>query len=353
MFKEFKELLNDLFTYVGEGKVLTDFNAGSAVRTILEAVAAVAEEIWFNLQFYTYKFFLSTSSGEWLDKRLNDFGMTRKAGSAAYGELTIGRDTPTQIGIVIPAGTVFQSDTGALRYATTVEARINIGDSSVDVQIAAADTGAEYNLAAGTVLKQSGIAITGIEWAKIKSLGGGADIEDDESFKNRVPDYFDSLGRGTENALKYASLNVTGVKSVTLKGNYPSKGWFTIYIDDGSGVANETLLQSVRAVLEDYRAFTVMFVVDTAKIRHVAANIKLTYTADVQDIDSVNASVREAVVNYVNSLPMGQGLNIADVIYLARGVGGVANVSLAEPAEDISIEDDELLRTSLERIEII
>lgn len=352
MFKEFKTILNDLFAYVGEKKVLMDFNVGSAVRTILEAVAAITEELWFNLRFYTYKFFISTSSGEWLDRRLGDFGMIRKQGTAAFGELIIGRDTPTQISILIPAGTIFQNAAGDIRYKTKGEARINIGDSSVLMQAEAVDVGTAYNLAAGTVLKQSGIAITGIEWAKIKLMGGGADIEDDESFKAKVPDYFDSLGRGTENAIKYAALNVTGVKSVTVKANHPSKGWFTIYIDDGSGTANQTLLQTVRAVLEDYRAFTIMYIVDTAKLRELTINLTLTFFVEVQDTDSVKAAVKKAIVDYVGALKMGQALYLVDLIYLARGVNGVENVRIAEPNADIEVAADELLRTSLEKVKV-
>lgn len=350
VFKEFKEILNDLFGYVGEKKVITDFNVGSAVRTILEGVAAIAEELWFSLRFYTYKFFISTSSGEWLDRRLGDFGMIRKQGSAAFGELIIGRDTPTQIGILIPSGTIFQNDTGEIRYSTKSDVRINIGETTVIVQVEAIDVGTAYNLAAGTILKQSGIAITGIEWAKIKLMGGGEDIEDDESFKAKVPDYFDSLGRGIENAIKYAALNVTGVKSVTLKENHPSKGWFTIYIDDGSGTANQTLLQTVRAVLEDYRAFTILYIVDTAKLKELTVTLTLVFTADVQDKDSVKASVQKAIVDYVGTLKMGQGLYLADLIYLARGVAGVENVRIANPVADVEATEDELLRTSLEKV---
>lgn len=349
MFKTFQDILRDLFEFVGAGKSLTDFNVGSALRTVLEAVAAIAEEVWYNLQFFVNKFFLDTSSGDWLDRRLNDFGMTRKVGAQAYGVITIGRDSPSPISIKIQAGTIFQNDAGDLQYTTQADAIVNIGDSSVDVDASAVDVGTQYNLLSGTILKQSGIAITGIEWGKIKLMGGGEDTEADDDFRNRVPGYFDSLSRGTAPAIKYAALSVTGVESVTMKENFPSKGWFTAYIDDGSGVANETLLQSVRAALEDYRAFTVQFVVDTAKLLYFSASLQITVKPGVS-ADTVKANVQATIVGYVNALKMGATIYVSDLIYLARGINGVENVRVLDPTTDVVPADDQILRTTPERI---
>lgn len=354
MFKQFKDILKDLFEYVGAGNKLTDFNVGSASRTILEAVAAIVEELWYMLQFFVAKFFLDTSQGEWIDRRLNDLGMPRIEGSAAYGLITAGRDSPSPMSILISAGTIFQDLTGELQYITQKDAILNIGDSSVDIEAQAADVGSAYNdLPPGTVLKQAGIAISGLEWGKIKLMGGGADIESDEDYVNRVPDYLDSLSRGTGPAISYIASTVKGVKSVTLKENYPSKGWFTIYIDDGSGVANETLLQSVRAVLEDYRAFTVHYIVASAKLKDFSAELQVIYSADVKDADAVRLAVQKAIVKYVNALKMAHPLYLADLIYLARAIDGVENVRVIAPFEDIVPADDELLRTSAEKVVIV
>ncbi|GMB00932.1 baseplate J/gp47 family protein [Pelosinus sp. IPA-1] len=353
MFKKFQDILTDLFNYIGESKVVTDFNVGSVLRTILEAVAAIVEELWYKLQFFVSLFFLDSSQGEWIDRRLNDFGMERKEGSEAYGTITIGRDSPSPISILISAGTIFQNDTGELQFITQGDARLNIGDSTVEVTAQAVDTGTDYNLASGTVLKQAGIAISGIEWAKIKIMGGGEDIESDDDYKNRVPDYFDSLSRGTAPAIKYAASTVKGVESVTLKENYPSKGWFTVYIDDGSGIANQTLLQSVRAILEDYRAFTVQYVVDTAKVLDFSAQLQITIKDDDTKLDQVKNLVQLAIVNYVNSLKMGVPLYLADLIYLARGIDGVENVRIIAPASDVIATNDQILRTTADKVVIL
>ena len=351
MFKTFQDILKDLFEYVGQGSKVTDFNIGSVLRTILEAVAAIAEEVWYKLQFFVSLFFLDTSQGEWVDRRLNDLGMERKLGATAYGSITVGRNSPSPISIFISAGTIFQNETGELQYATQADVILNIGSHSVDVDVEAADTGTAYNLPTDTVLKQSGIAISGIEWAKIKLMGGGEDIESDEDYKNRVPEYFDSLSRGTAPAIRYAAASVSGVVSVTLKENVPSKGWFTVYIDDGSGIANETLLMTVRAVLEDYRGFTIQYVVDTAKLTEFTTTMQVITKADTNS-DSVKKAVKTAIINYVNALTMATPVYLADLFFLARGVEGVENVRIVAPLGDVIPETDQLLRTSAEKVVI-
>lgn len=173
MWKTFDDIIKELLSYVASpplpGRVkLTDINIGSVVRTFLEAVAAKMEEFYFLLQFYTNLFFVDTSYGQWLDRRLADLGMTRRLGSVANGIIIIGRDTPAPIGVLIPAGTIFQTEDGSLIYQTETETRLNVGDLQTEAFVSAQEAGAEYKLPAGTVLKQAGIAITGLEWIKLK-----------------------------------------------------------------------------------------------------------------------------------------------------------------------------------------
>ena len=96
MIKSFKDILQTMFNAV-VGSTLSDFNIGSVTRTVLEAVASAIEEAYMYLYKFVLKFFISTSEGEWLDRRLEDLGMTRKLGSMAFGIITIGRDAASPI----------------------------------------------------------------------------------------------------------------------------------------------------------------------------------------------------------------------------------------------------------------
>ena len=146
MIKSFKDILQTMFNAV-VGSTLSDFNIGSVTRTVLEAVASAIEEAYMYLYKFVLKFFISTSEGEWLDRRLEDLGMTRKLGSMAFGIITIGRDAASPIGISIPVGTVFEADNGA-QFATTELASLPVGGISVNVPARAVAKGSNANLAA-------------------------------------------------------------------------------------------------------------------------------------------------------------------------------------------------------------
>ena len=191
MIKSFKDILQTMFNAV-VGSTLSDFNIGSVTRTVLEAVASAIEEAYMYLYKFVLKFFISTSEGEWLDRRLEDLGMTRKLGSMAFGIITIGRDAASPIGISIPIGTVFEAENGA-QFATTELATLPVGGISVNVSARAVAKGSNANLAAGTALKQIGVAISGIDWAKVVEMTGGMDDETDDDYRNRVPAYFESF----------------------------------------------------------------------------------------------------------------------------------------------------------------
>ena len=347
MIKKFSEILQDLFDAIiaAEGK-LTDFNIGSVTRTILEAVAAVVEEVYYWLALFLDKFFIATSEGAWLDKRLNDFGLERKAGCTANGRITIGRDTQSPLRVLIPKGTLFVSDEG-LEFETVEE--VTIETESVDVSGQARMVGKAYNLASGTPLKQAGIAITGIEWAKVKQMGGGLDRETDTELKARVTPYFRSLGRSTKAAIEFAALSVPGVTSVTTAENDPAEGWFKVFIDDGSGTASTDLCAVVAEAVEKYRGFTVKYIVTAPVLCWI--NVAAIITVKEGYIpEEVRLLVKQAIIAHVNGLQMGQQVYKAALYQTVMSVDGVKNAFITAPNADTNLESREIARTDVERV---
>lgn len=338
MIKSFKDILQTMFNAV-VGSTLSDFNIGSVTRTVLEAVASAIEEAYMYLYKFVLKFFISTSEGEWLDRRLEDLGMTRKLGSMAFGIITIGRDAASPIGISIPIGTVFEAENGA-QFATTELATLPVGGISVNVSARAVAKGSNANLAAGTELKQIGVAISGIDWAKVVEMTGGMDDETDDDYRNRVPAYFESLGRATEGAIKYAAMTVSGVTGVTVRANHPTKGWFTVYLDSS---VDDTLLAAVKEKIDEYRGFCIQYTIERAV--RVGVDIKMSINV-LSGSDEVltRQGVIAALTDLVANLEMGEPLYTATIIQTAMNVAGVENVKLTEPTTDNVPEENEILQ---------
>ena len=338
MIKSFKDILQTMFNAV-VGSTLSDFNIGSVTRTVLEAVASAIEEAYMYLYKFVLKFFISTSEGEWLDRRLEDLGMTRKLGSMAFGIITIGRDAASPIGISIPIGTVFEAENEA-QFATTEMATIPDRGISVNVSARAVAKGSNANLAAGTELKQIGVAISGIDWAKVVEMTGGMDDETDYDYRNRVPAYFESLGRATEGAIKYAAMTVSGVTGVTVLANYPTKGWFTVYLDSS---VDDTLLAAVKEKIDEYRGFCIQYTIERAV--RVGVDIKMSINVlSCSDEVVTRQCVITALTDLVANLEMGEPLYTATIIQTAMNVVGVENVKLTEPTTDTVPEENEILQ---------
>lgn len=349
MFKTFSEILGDLFnSIIASGGKITDFNIGSVTRTILEAVAAAVEEVWFYLDLYTNKFFISSSEGQWLDRRLNDFGLYRKKGAAATGSILISRSTPAPIGMLIPAGSLFITDQ-SIQIKTVVDGVLPLGSLSIEVQAIAVSIGIAGNLPQNTPLKQAGIAIVGIETVTVSHMGGGIDRETDDELKARVKLYFESLGRSTRGAIEFAALSVQGVKVVTVVENSPVPGFFKVYIDDGTGGASDVLILAVSNAVDFYRGFTIHHSILAPK----RINVSIAASVETQEgyiPAEVKANVRTALLKAVNGLKMGNQLYVASLYQAAMNVAGVKNLSITDPAMDTNIAIDEIARTVLEQV---
>lgn len=228
MFKDFKTLLSDLIAYVG-AKGLTDFNVGSIVRTLLEGAAAMMEECYYLISVLLSRFWIRTATGEWLDRRAEDFGKTRKPGSCAEGLVIIGRDSPAPFSISIPAGTTFEID--GFGFITLDPAVIRIGETQTGAYVRAQQIGSVSKYVEDTVLHQVGIAISGIEWAKVKKLEGGADIESDDDFRTRLLNWLRNPGTSGNIAdYKNWCMDIEGVTGVRVLPTWDGPGTVKLVI---------------------------------------------------------------------------------------------------------------------------
>lgn len=81
--RTFEQILNDMIAYMQSRTSISDYNVGSVIRTILEAAALEDDEQYFQMVQLLDLFSFTTAAGEDLDRRLGDFGITRRAATAA------------------------------------------------------------------------------------------------------------------------------------------------------------------------------------------------------------------------------------------------------------------------------
>ena len=179
----------------------------------------------------------SWSYGTYLDGHAKSRNMTRRAATAASGEITI----TGAAGTGIPTGSLFSSAAlngePSVDYATEVSATIP-SEGSVTIPVKCTQTGTVGNTPANTVVllssKLSGItSITNAE-----AITGGTEMETDEDLRGRIADFDQSAGSsftGCPADYKYWATSVPGVGEATIISATDDSGLVRIILTDSNG----------------------------------------------------------------------------------------------------------------------
>ena len=168
---------------------ITDFNEGSEIRNLLEALAVDIYHLEYDNQNILRACFLATSYGNYLDLFGEEYHTPRDLGEQSRGELTFSIPEATTTEILIPRGTsVFDSDTGIL-FDTTGDTIINIGDTTATCSAVSRVIGGITNAKAGKITvfsdpnnkPYSSLSVTNVD-----AFTGGRDYETDDVYKARL-----------------------------------------------------------------------------------------------------------------------------------------------------------------------
>lgn len=172
-------------------RIITDFETRisgvgtllrrSVLRVMARVYAGAVHTLWGYLDYMSKQLFIATAEGDNLDYRAAEYGVARNSGDYAEGSITV---TGTN-GVVIPAGTQWQSDAGIV-YASIEDSTIAAGTAIVNIK--AVTKGNDGNEEAATILtivasleNVSTSATVGAD-----GLYGGSDEETDDELRNRT-----------------------------------------------------------------------------------------------------------------------------------------------------------------------
>lgn len=353
--KSFTTLVRDQATAVqAKANSLIDFTIGSVLRSIIESNGGVG--LWLQsliLQVLALTR-AATSTGSDLDTWMADYGLTRLGSTAAVGSVTYSRFTPTTSALV-PIGAQVQTSDFTQTFVVTVDTTnpaysaasggyiIPATVSSVTVPVAAQSASSGGNVQANTVTLIL-TSIIGVDTVNNSAaFTGGTDGESDGAFRVRFVNYLASLARGTVAAIQFAISNVQlGIVSSILENvNFSlqtQRGNLTIIVDDGTGSPPTSLINSVYAAVDKYRAAGITFGVFPPTI--VPANVSaIIGVAAGYDAATVKGAVGQVVTNYLNTLAIGATLSytrLAQVMYDASpGVSSVSSLTLNSGTADL------------------
>ncbi len=252
-----EETMNQMIAdYQEKYKELTgkDISLGQAdpYRLIMYACTM---QIYQAMQYADYAgkmSFLKYASGDYLDNLAALRGISRRQAAAASTVLQFSIETEYPFAVAIPAGCRVTNGND-LFFATDEYAEIKAGEKQVTVSATCTQTGVQGNdFAPGELNVVVNTLPYVVTVTNTVTTYGGADIEDDDSLRDRiysVPDTYSTAG--PDGAYEYfAKESDTSISDVVVQT--PSPGEVVVYvICDGGKLPEEALLQKVSEHLND------------------------------------------------------------------------------------------------------
>ena len=201
-----------MINFVRMNTILTDFEVGSTIRTIIEAAALEDDEQYFQMVQLLDAFRLSTATGEDLDDRVEEFGVTRLQAESSAGEFTIQdnilvKDTLEFDVLSAAVSIVLEDSSGFPTSGFPVVIRIGEGTLAVeDISVSSNTVGTN------TLGLASGLVNDHDAGARVSLVTGSADQALSPGIRAQVP----SLG--TDPAIVFISIE----SGTLVNGNFES-----------------------------------------------------------------------------------------------------------------------------------
>lgn len=201
----------------------------------------------------------------------------------------------------------------------------------VSVAAQSEETGADYNAAIGTILDVADAPDGVTDVYNVAPFTGGTDEEDMDAYRDRLLDFIRNPKTGSKADLEGWAEEIDGVDNATAFPNdnlgTPTNGHVTVRIAGPNGaIPSGAVITAVQNALNDQDQANAVIHIST--FTQVSTNVTVTITpATGYVLADVTANVQQAIIDYINSVPVGGTVYAAGVIDAVFGLIGVATVT--------------------------
>lgn len=316
---------------------LSDFNVGSALRTLTEAIAIQFEEFYFAIQ-QNVNYAIENSVYE-------SFGFTVKPSTSASGYVTIDFEEPLPSAMTFPQNTIFctSPEYGYVYYESTETVYADKGCPSIMIPVQCKTSGTIGNVPSGAIIT---IVSTNSIIKSVYNLTAfinGTEEESSTERKKRFQDYIRTLARGTADSIVYGCLEVEGVAGAWADDNYI--GYVKLYAHDANGDLSEELRQKILKNLNNYRAggIEVEVLSIVKKTIDISVNIVLD---DNYDTETYQVLIKNLIESHLNSYSVASNMYVAEIIHVVKAAydNAVINILFNNNLQDVIVNSNELIR---------
>jgi len=352
--KDFVSICASMINHMrGTQTKITDFQPGSAVRTIVEAPAVEIEELYLQM-FIGLREAIPVAT-------FQSFGFDKYPSTYATGFVSISCKTAITESFIIPAGTVFSAEDGRT-YRSVADVAWNVGTAIVSVPVAATAAGAAGNIEAGYIIESNSSLFDDNFTISNQTISNGTDEESDEAREARFAEYVSSLSRGTKHACMYAAKQASVrdaagniLERVARIGFTEIAGYFKIFLYSNFGVPSDELIANGQMLLDGmedpdtkeilvigFRSAAIRGDILPMREREVSMSIGVRMRTGYALTNETKQSVLDTYSLAIRNIQPGDSLLIDNLRAQLLGVRNVLEVSLSS-SQNITCEQSEAL----------
>ncbi|MEM1159773.1 MAG: hypothetical protein AAGJ28_02470 [Pseudomonadota bacterium] len=303
---------------------LTDYEVGGVARTIVQSVARETARLHAVMQGVYDAGFVESATGGSLDKVVALLGVERVPAGRAVAKLRFTRDPSVPGTITVAEGTRVIDAEAKVEYETTEP--VTMSPAQNRIAVTARDVEPGNSPVGPGVLTVLPVPIGGIVEVTNPDPASRADNQEtDAELRLRARSFLQGSEKATVGSLK-AVLAKQGVSGEVVEG---APGMITVKpVSDA--LTPERFAQLNRALHEARPAGTKLTVAAPEQPGTVALSIKITSASGLAEPDrrAAHESVRNAITDYFDRLPLKDEARVNQIVGAALGVDGVEDFDI-------------------------
>lgn len=325
-----------------------DKREGSITNTLASANSMSLAKAYINMGDILSLGFIEDAFNTYLDKRVGEFGVYRKEGSKATGEIKVtGKD-----GTVLENGTSFLCND--LKFIMLND--VTIGESDDICHVEAEEVGYKYNLSSNSnfALTEANSNIESL--INEKDFSGGVDVETDEELRNRFRKVVNNpSASGNKAHYEEWALEVNGVGRAIVHPLWNGNGTVKVMVvGNDNNPVDEEIINNCKLHIEENMPIGCQLTVTTPTNLNVSivASVELKEGYEISEIKEefeteLNEYLKTVTTELVYSKVYGILVNLL-------GVGDITSLTINDNTSNITIAEDKIINVStIELSEVI
>ena len=317
-----------------------DKREGSITNTLVSANSMSLAKAYIDMGDILSLGFIEDTFDTYLDKRVNEFGVYRKEGSKATGEIKVtGKE-----GTVLGNGTSFLCND--LKFIMLND--VTIGESDDICYVEAEEVGYRYNLSSNSNFTLTEVNNNIESLTNEKDFTGGVDVESDEDLRKRFVKVVNNPSTsGNKAHYEEWALEVNGVGRAIVYPLWNGNGTVKVMIvgNDNKPVDGE-IINNCKLHIEKNMPIGCQLTVTTPTNLNVnvVATVELKEGYEISEIkEEFETKLNEYLKTITNELTYSK---VYGILVNILGVEDIASLTINDNTSNITVAEDKIINVS-------